>query len=185
MARVREGDQAVLMIVDVQVGVMSQLWESPRIIENLREAVEKARNAGIPVIWVQHEAEHLPAGSDPWKIVPELVPADGEPIIAKEYNSAFEETTLDAELEKLGAAHIVLGGAASNWCIRATAYGALGRGYDLTLISDAHTTHSLETQEGELIPAAHIIEELNTIIEWLRYPGVTSGVIRTESLSFG
>jgi len=184
MARVREGDQAVLMIVDVQVGVMSQLWESPRIIENLREAVEKARNAGIPVIWVQHEAEHLPAGSDPWKIVPELVPGDGEAIIAKEYNSAFEETPLESELEKVAATRIVLGGAASNWCIRATAYGALARGYDLTLLADAHTTHSMEAQTGEPIPAAHIIEELNTVMEWLRYPGVTSGVSRTEDLSF-
>jgi len=184
MASVREGNQAILMIVDVQVGVMGQLWESPRIIGNLARLVERARAESVPVIWVQHEAEHLPRGSEEWEIVPELAPADGEPVIPKEYNSAFEGTALEGELARLGATRIVLAGAASNWCIRATAYGALAKGYDLTLVSDAHTTHHMEIEGGASIPAEHIIDELNTVIDWLRYPGLTCRSFFVDDITF-
>jgi hypothetical protein len=77
-------------------------------------------------------------------LVPELVPAQGEPLLHKHFNSSFEQTSLEEELAKLGATHVVLAGAATNWCIRATAYGALERGYDLTLVKDAHTTETME-----------------------------------------
>ena len=53
---------------------------------------------------------------------------------------AAEDTALEATLAARGVSHVVLAGAESAWCIRATAYGALERGYDLTLIDDAHTT---------------------------------------------
>lgn len=82
-------------------------------------------------------------------VVPELVPAEGEALIHKQFNSSFEQTSLDSELARLGATHVVLAGAATNWCIRATAYGALGRGYDLTLVKDAHTTESMQLDCGE------------------------------------
>ena len=81
--------------------------------------------------------------------MPELVPADGEMRIHKGFNSSFERTTLEDVLAKLGATHIVLAGAATNWCIRATAYGALERGYDLTLVKDAHTTETMVFETGE------------------------------------
>jgi len=184
MATVRSGAQAVLLVVDVQVGVMSQLWDSHKVIGNVARLVQRARDEHVPVIWIQHEAEHLPRGSDEWKIVPELAPADGEPVIPKEYNSAFERTSLEAELARLGATCIVLAGAASNWCIRATAYGGLANGYDLMLVSDAHTTHDMETEAGEPIPAKHIIDELNTVIDWLRYPSLVCRVASATDLDF-
>ncbi|HBY06465.1 MAG TPA: cysteine hydrolase, partial [Chloroflexi bacterium] len=140
MAIIREGNQGVLLVVDVQVGVMREAWEASRTIKNISIAVEKARSQGIPVIWVQHSDDELVYGSPDWQIASELSPAEGELRIYKQYNSAFEETSLEKTLAQLGIAHIVLAGAATNWCIRATAYGALERGYDLTLIKDAHTT---------------------------------------------
>lgn len=66
--------------------------------------------------------------------------------------------------------HIVLAGAATNWCIRATAYGALDRGYDLTLIEDARTTADMESESGATILAEGIIQELNIVMAWLSYP---------------
>ena len=128
MARVREGQQGVLMVVDVQVGVMREAWNAPQVIANVAHAVERARAQQVPVLWVQHEGDELKRDSAEWQWVPELQPAPGEPRIHKQFNSSFEDTGLDAELARLGATHIVLAGAASNWCIRATAYGALDRG---------------------------------------------------------
>lgn len=184
MATVREGNQGVLLVVDVQVGVMNEAWDSPRIVQNVSRAVDRARAQDVPVIWVQHADEDLPHGSPAWQWVPELVPAPGEPLIHKQFNSSFEQTPLDEELAQRGATHIVLAGAASNWCIRATAYGALERGYDLTLVKDAHTTGSLDLENGVTIEAADIVRELNTAMTWLSYPGRTNGTAKAEEVDF-
>ena len=184
MSTVREGNKAVLLIVDVQVGVMSEAWDAPRIIKNVSRAVERARAQGVPVMWVQHSDQELAYDSPQWQWVPELVPADGEPLIHKRFNSSFEETALEEELARLGATHIALAGAATNWCIRATAYGALERGYDLTLIQDAHTTGHLALDDGVNIEAENIIRELNVAMTWVSYPGRTNGTAKAEEVDF-
>lgn len=184
MATIRDGNQGVLVIVDVQAGVMRDAWEAPQIIQNVSCAVERARAQGVPVLWVQHADQELAYGSAEWQWVPELVPAPGEPLIHKHFNSAFEQTPLEVELAKLGATHIALAGAATNWCIRATAYGALDRGYDVTLIKDAHTTGTIELDNGGTIEAAQIIEELNIVMTWVSYPGRTNGTATAAAIDF-
>jgi len=184
MATVRDGNKGVLMVVDVQVGVVSDAWDAPRIVSNVARAVERARAQNVPVIWVQHSDNELVRGSPQWQWAPELVPAEGEPLIHKHFNSAFEQTSLDDELAKRGATHIALAGAATNWCIRATAYGALDRGYDLTLIKDAHTTGSIDLGNGRKIDAANVIDELNIAMTWVSYPGRTSGCAKAEEIDF-
>jgi nicotinamidase-related amidase len=184
MATVREGNRGVLLVVDVQVGVMSEAWDAPRIIRNVARTVERARALGVPVIWVQHSDEELVYGSPPWQWVPELVPAEGEPLIHKHFNSSFEQTTLEDRLAGLGATHIVLAGAATNWCIRATAYGALDRGYDLTLVEDAHTTETIELGGDATIDAVDIVRELNIAMTWVSYPGRKNGAATAEEVDF-
>jgi nicotinamidase-related amidase len=185
MATVRAGSKGVLLVVDVQVGVMSEAWEATRVIKNVSRAVERARAHGVPVIWVQHADDELPSGSPEWQWVPELLPAAGEALIHKRFNSSFEQTTLENELARLGATHIALAGAATNWCIRATAYGALDRGYDLTLIKDAHTTGTMVLDDGARIEAGSVINELNIAMTWLSYPERTNGTATAEEVEFG
>jgi nicotinamidase-related amidase len=184
MATVRAGNKGVLLVVDVQVGVMQEAWEAPRVISNVARAVERARAAGVPVIWVQHSADELIPDTPGWQWVPELVPAKNETLIRKAFNSAFERTSLDAELGKLGATHITLAGAATNWCIRATAYGALDRGYDLTLVKDAHTTGTMDLGNGTKIEAATVIDDLNIAMTWLSYPDRRNGTATAEDVDF-
>ncbi len=184
MATIREGNNAALVVVDAQVGVMNDAWEASRIIGNIARAVERARAENIPVLWVQHADAELPTNSPQWQWVPELVPAAGEPRIHKQFNSSFEHTTLSEELAALEIAHLVLAGAATNWCIRATAYGALERGYDLTLVSDAHTTATIDMENGTTIEAADIVQDLNIAMQWLSYPGRTNGTARAEQIDF-
>ena len=184
MATVRGGNKGVLIVVDVQVGVVGEAWEAPRVVGNVARAVERARAKSVPVIWVQHADDELALGSPAWQWVPELVPADGEPLIHEHFNSSFELTALEAELARLGANHIVLAGAATNWCIRATAYAALERGYDLTLIEDAHTTGTMTLDDGTTIEAAGVVRELNIAMTWLSYPGRTNGTAKAEQVDF-
>jgi nicotinamidase-related amidase len=184
MATVRDGNKTVLLIVDVQVGVMADAWDAARVVGKVARTVERARAQGLPVLWVQHASDELPSGSAAWQWVPELVPAPGEPLVPKRFNSGFEDTALEAELARLGATHIVLAGAATNWCIRATAYAALERGYDLTLVSDAHTTETLALEGGVTIAAADVIRDLNIAMTWLRYPGRRNRTATAEDVAF-
>lgn len=185
MASVRPGHRPVMMVVDVQVGVVAAAWQAPRVVANIAHAVARARSQGVPVVWVQHENHELPRDTPAWQWVPELVPAAGELRLHKRYNSAFEHTPLDDELARLGATHIVLAGAATNWCIRATAYAALDRGYDLTLVSDGHTTDDLTLDDGTVVRAESLIPDLNTAMTWLSYPGRGSRAARAEAVDFG
>jgi nicotinamidase-related amidase len=184
MATVREGNRGVLVVVDVQVGVMREGWQAERVVANVARAVERARAAGVPVIWVQHSNDDLQLGSPEWQLMPELVPAEGEVRIHKLFASSFEETTLDDELASRAATHIALAGAQSNWCIRATAYAALDRGYDMTLLRDAHTTDAVQRTDGTAIAARDIVDDLNVVMTWLRYPGRSHATATVDEVDF-
>lgn len=185
MATVGKRNRSVLLIVDTQIGVMSEVWDGPRITANVQEAVERARGAGVPVIWVQHsDDEELPYGSPEWEWVPELQPRADETVVHKQFNSAFENTTLEEVLGREKATHIVLAGCATNWCIRATAYGALDRGYDVTLIADGHSTTPMELANRPAIEAKDIIDDLNVTLNYLSYPDRTNDVVKASDLAF-
>jgi nicotinamidase-related amidase len=184
MAIIRDGKKEVLLVVDVQAGVVRTAWDTPRIIQNINLVLEKARGQGVSVIWVQHSDSDLVYGSPDWQLAPGLTPAEGELRVEKHFNSSFEQTSLEETLAGLGASHIILAGAATNWCIRATAYAALDRGYDLTLLKDAHTTESIEFEDGAKIEAADIVRELNVAMQWLSYPGRTNTIASVEELVF-
>jgi len=185
MATIREGRRSVLLVVDVQVDVMREAWDAPRVIGNVALAVERARAQGAAVVWVQHEDADMPRDSDGWQWVPELGPREGDARIFKRYNSSFEDTPLEAELARLGATRLVLAGAMTNWCIRATAYAALERGYDLTLVKDAHTTSAIERGDGSVVQARDIVDDLNLAMRWLQYPGRKPGTAKAAELDFG
>ena len=131
-----------LLIVDVQNGVVEGTPERDTVVANVGSLVEKARQQQVPVVWVQHSDDGLPKGSEEWRIVPELSPDEAEPLIEKNYGDSFEDTSLENVLSDLRVGRLVVVGAQSDACIRSTLHGAFVRGYDTTLVSDAHTRTS-------------------------------------------
>ena len=129
-----------LLVVDVQKEVVEAAHERDVVVARVGELVGRAREEGVPVVWVQHSDEHIEYGSDGWRIVPELAPAEDEALVEKSYGDAFEDTDLEAVLAGLEVGRLVVAGAETDACIRSTLHGALVRGYDTTLVSDAHTT---------------------------------------------
>lgn len=177
--------KSALLVVDAQVGVLSTIWESKRVIGNLEKLVGKARTAGVPVIWVQHsDDDELKYGSQNWKLAPNFVPTTAEIVIHKKYNSSFASTDLDQRLKALGVSRIVLAGALTNWCIRSTAYAAVDRGYNLALVSDAHSTESLKLPDGKTVLAESIVADLNAVFEWISVPNVRTEVRKTADVAF-
>ncbi len=176
--------KSALIIVDVQVGVMENTFEPKRVINNINIAVATARSNGIPIIWVQHDDEELLADSPSWQLVPALKTAVGDTRIQKQFNSSFEGTPLEEMLTAQGIKHIVLAGAATNWCIRSTAFAALERGYHLTLIGDAHTTVDQNIGNDQAIPAKTIIDEFNIGINYVTYPDRISATKNAQDIDF-
>ena len=95
-----------LLVVDVQNGVVEGAHERDAVVANVGSLVERARHEDVPVVWVQHNDDGLVHGSDAWRIVPELVPGDAEPLIEKQYGDSFEDTTLEIVLSELGVGRL-------------------------------------------------------------------------------
>ena len=184
MATIREGSRSVLLVVDFQVDVIKDAWDVARITANVARAVARARAHAAPVVWVQHEKPGMPRDSAGWQLAPALRPAEGEARIFKKATSSFEQTALEETLARLGASHLALAGAQTNWCVRAAAYAALERGYDVTLASDAHTTDDIVRDDGSVIEARGIVDDLNIALTWLDYPGRRQRAVAVDALEF-
>jgi nicotinamidase-related amidase len=171
-----------LLVIDVQVGVVAEAYERDKAVANIAGLVERAREDGVPVVWVQHSDEELTPGSDDWRIVPELEPRDAEPLVGKRYGDAFEDTTLETVLAGLGAGQLIVTGAETDACIRSTLHGAFARGYDAQLVSDAHTTND-RTAWGAPSPDL-VIAHTNLYWTHQSAPGRTAGTVAAADARF-
>src|SRR2546429_6018379 len=139
MSTLENRPNTALLVIDVQNGVVGGAHERDTVVANVGSLVDKARRERVPVVWVQHSDKVLARGSDDWRIVPELTPADAEPLVEKNYGDSFEDTSLETVLSGLGVGRLVVVGAQTDACVRSTLHGAFAPGYDATLVSDAHT----------------------------------------------
>ena len=169
-----------LLVTDVQTGVVANAYERDRVIANIAALVGKARAAGVDVVWIQHNNDELQRGGEAWQLV--LAPGDAERVVQKAYADAFEETELEAVLAELGIGRLFVSGAQTDECIRATLHGAIVRGYDATLVADAHTTEDLS--EWGAPPPEKVIAHTNIYWENHQAPGRTAGTVNTAELDF-
>lgn len=182
MSTLENRPNTALLVIDVQNGVVTGAHQRDEVVENIAGLVDKARRDEVPVVWVQHSDEHLSKGSDEWRFVPELKRDDAEPLVEKCYGDAFEDTTLETVLAGLGVGRLVVTGAQTDACIRSTLHGAFTRGYDTTLVGDAHTTEDL-SEYGAPTPDLVIA---HTNLYWMNQaaPGRTAGTVQTADVHF-
>lgn len=160
---------AALLVIDVQNDVVARAHERDQVVAKIAALVDNARAASVPIIWVQQTDAELREDTDAWRIVPELTPMADEPIVAKEYGDAFESTNLESALDQLGVGHLVVTGAQTDQCIRCTIHGAFTRGYDVTLVADAHTTE--DTTAWGAPPPEQVIAHTNLYWNYQSAPG--------------
>jgi len=183
MTTLRNRPNTALLVVDVQNNAVGRAHGRDAVVANVGRLVEKARRERVPVVWVQHSDEQLARGSDGWQIVPELSPGAAEPLVEKSYGDSFEDTTLEAVLSGLAVGRLVVVGAQTDWCVRSTLHGALARGYDATLVGDAHTTED-QTEWGAPPPEA-VIAHTNLYWAYQTAPGRTAGTVGSGDVDFG
>jgi nicotinamidase-related amidase len=139
MTSLADRPNTAVLIVDLQRGVVGGAHHIDAVVDNVNALVARARRADVPVIWVQHADDHIVEGSDEWQYLDSVDRDGGEPVVHKHHGDSFEATELEELLAERHVGHVVVAGASTDMCIRSTLHGALARGYDATLVGDAHT----------------------------------------------
>ena len=183
MTTLADRTHTALLVVDVQNGVVSGAHDRDRVVANIGTLVDRAREAGVDVVWVQHNSEELTEGSDAWQYVADLERRDEEPLVQKRYPDSFEETDLESVLADRGVGRLFVSGAQTDECIRSTLHGAIARGYDAVLVGDAHTTEDL-SEYGAPSPDL-VIAHTNLYWKYHRAPGREAGTVATAEVDFG
>ncbi|GIP00332.1 isochorismatase [Paenibacillus lautus] len=169
--------KSALLVIDVQnemFQVNDPVFEGDRLLHNLKQLIAIARGGGIPVFYIQHNDESLKAGSEPWKINPEIAPAMSDTIIQKTRPDSFYNTTLEEELKRKGVQHVILAGMQSELCVDTTCRRASSLGYDVTLVSDAHSTWN-----NSVLTAQQIIDHVNATLKWFADLKTTEEIVLT------
>jgi nicotinamidase-related amidase len=182
MTTLENRPNTAVIVIDVQNGVVGDAYERDAVVANVGTVVEKARTAEVPVVWVQHSSDSLAEGSKEWELVPELGREASEPLVQKRYPDSFEETTLESLLDDLAVGRLVVVGAQTDECVRSTLHGALVRGYDATLVSDAHTTEDLSPWGAP--PPGLVIAHTNLYWGNHEAPGRTAGTVEAKDVDF-
>ena len=183
MTTLEDRPNTALLVVDVQIGIVAKAHDRDRVVANVASLVEKARQEQVPVVWVQHADEDIVKGTEGWDIVPELAPDAAEPLVQKNYGDSFEDSSLESVLSDLEVGRLVVVGAQTDACIRSTLHGALVRGYDATLVSDAHTTEDLTAWGAP--PPDLVIAHTNMYWSDQTAPGRSAGTVATDAVEFG
>ena len=182
MSTLQDRTRTALMVIDVQNGVVTGAHERDSVVANINALVHKARQQDVPVVWVQHSDEGMERDCDAWQVVPELSRLESEALVHKKFGDSFEDTDLEDVLARERVGRLVVTGAQTDACIRSTIHGAFARGYDVTLVGDAHTTE--DQSEWGAPPPDQVIAHTNLYWQFQAAPGRTAGVTSTEDVSF-
>ena len=154
--------KSALVLIDCQNTYREGIMQLEGVEPALKECaalLKRARDAGAPVIHIQHDAGpgspydvRAPIGT----ISDVVAPAAGETVITKSYPSSFEQTDLDAELKRLGVTDLVLAGFMTHVCVNSTARAAFNHGYRATVVGNATATRSLANPVGGTLSAAEL-----------------------------
>lgn len=154
-----------LLVIDVQVGIIDgfHAYRAREVLEQINKLLAKARASKTPIIYVQHDGEAghpLEVGTEGWQIHPDIKPHEQDLIIRKRASDSFFETTLQTELEARRITHLIVTGCMTEYCVDTTSRRAVSTGYNVTLVSDAHTTI-----DNKPLTAAQIIAHHNALLD--------------------
>jgi len=177
-------ERAALVVIDVQLGLIDGFEEDwAEVLPVIAQQVERARRAGAPIVFVQHNGaspQHpLAPGSPGWALHSGL-DVHGEDLrVTKSWSDAFADTDLHAQLRSAGATRVVVVGAQTEFCVDATVRRAASLGYDVDLIADGHTTSG-----NDLLTRQQIVSHHNTTLPALAYVGVTVRAVPGAELAW-
>ena len=170
-----------LIVIDVQRGLFEPApADADAVVERINALSAKARQAGAPVILVQHErADDLVPESEGWALHPALAVEQGDHRIRKSTPDSFLRTGLDEVLSFCGVEGVVLCGYATEFCVDTTTRSAAAHGYHVVLATDAHTTHDKAHATADQIRTHH-----NATLPAIRSFGVSIRALPADGIAF-
>ena len=174
-----------LLIIDVQQGLCEgqhDAWQSAAVIARINTVAGKARAAGAPVIFIQHESAsgYLPYGSREWQLAHGLHVEPTDLRVRKTTPDSFHRTELEELLKRHAVTELVICGMHTEFCVDTTIRRALALGYPVVLVADAHTTEG----NAHLSPA-QVIQHHNDTLTNITSFGPRVRAISTEDLRIG
>lgn len=174
---------SALLVIDMQNALVAIAYRATETVAAIAGLRERAKAAGVPVVTVQHQGGGMEAGTEEWRIVPELAPAADEKVVHKTSADSFLDTDLDETLRSLGVTEVVVTGFATEICVDTTARQALSHRYDLVLVADGHTT-SDRPDSGEYVSPEQSIAHHNEIYRHIDFPGRSIRVLPASEVDF-
>ena len=173
-----------LLVIDVQQGLCegeSAAWQCGEVIARINAVSSRARAAGVPVIFVQHESGpgYLERGTPAWELALGLQVHPDDLRQPKTTPDSFHRTGLQQTLERLGATEVVICGMHSEFCVDTTTRRALALGYPVTLVSDAHTSSG-----NEHLSAAQVIAHHNATLTNISSFGPRASAVPAAEVRF-
>ena len=174
-------ERAGLLVIDLQVGMFNGKRITPidmgeRLLAHVRTLLLWARQSGTRVFYVRHAGgpgHLLERGTPNWEIHPLIAPEPGEVIVDKRTPDAFHDTSLLEELSAADMKQLVVVGAQTEMCVDTTCRRAFSLGFNVTLVSDAHSTWGNET-----LTADQIISHTNqTLAGWFVRTARTAAIV--------
>lgn len=158
-------DHTALLVVDVQNAMFTypdfKLHNEEKVLDNIANLVEKARDANMPIVYIQHTEDdsEYKEGSSTWEIHPRIAPRSTDVVVQKRTCDSFHETNLQEELNKLQIEKLVIIGMQTEFCIDTTVRSAFSKGYNNILVKDAHSTF-----DTDHLIASQIINHHNHVL---------------------
>ena len=186
------GRHPALVVVDVNRGFTDPasplVCDLDGVVDAIRRLLDGFRAAGLPVAFTTVAYDEagkraaavfidkvpalltLEAGSRWTEIDPRIAPRDDEPVLTKLWASAFHGTPFGSFLTANGCDSLVVTGASTSGCIRATAVDALQHGYRVIVPRDAvgdrnpsaheANLYDIDTKYGDVVTTADVLAAL-------------------------
>ena len=130
--------KTAVLIMDFQQRIIANVASDPvAVVENAAKALDGARAAGIPVIYVVHRGGPFADYAPDIELHPGVRPADGEMVITKVRPGPFSTTALDVTLREMGRDTLVIMGVATSGCVLSGVRWAVDVNYSFIVLSDA------------------------------------------------
>jgi nicotinamidase-related amidase len=177
--------KSALIVIDVQRALFETSpppADAADVLERINALAGRARAAGAPVVYVQHESPggDLAHGASGRELDLRLQPAQGDVRVRKTTPDSFLRTTLAQVLGDAGATRLVVCGYASEFCVDTTVRRAAALGHPVVLAADAHTTHDKPHATGAQIRAHH-----NATLSSISSFGVKIAAVPAADIDFG
>lgn len=157
-------NRKALLIIDMQKGSFTPKtprFDTDGVIKRMNELAELLRELNHVIIYIQHDGTgtgEFEKNTSEWELLDSLKVEPFDILIDKYANDVFYNSELQSKLVELNATELLITGCATDFCVESTIQSALTKDYNITVVSDGHTTG-----ERPHLTAEKVIEHYNWV----------------------